>query len=60
MIELFKNIEKTKESCSVKLDTKGIRFISYVRADIKARRLGKWRKSEFQGIYALRKEESKR
>ena len=45
MIELFKNIEKkTKESFSVKLYTKGIRFISYVRADIKARKLRKWRK----------------
>lgn len=55
-MELFENIEK--ESCSVKLDAKGIRFISYVRADIKARKLGKWRKIKFRGIYAPRSEES--
>lgn len=54
MIELFKNKQK-KESCSVKLDTKGIRFTSYVRADIKDRTLGKWRKSEFQGVIHTKK-----
>lgn len=51
MMELFKNILKTKESCSVKLDAKVTGFISYATADINARKLGKWRKIEFQHMH---------